>query len=356
VLAADTGVTRSDLAIWRQNLGQTSLERFVVLNKIDALVDPLGTHAELQTQIAQQCQTTAEMLGVNPARIFPLSARDGLAARVAGDARALHDSRLVPLESALVTELLPRRQELLLQSALGVVEHLRASASRRLADCSSKQAEQLFELRGLRGKSGTKLRLMVERVDAEMSDFEQCTSRLSAMRSVQMRMIKQLQDHISSDALRREVLAMQAAMSARAFNLGGKAAFDKLMTRLRTAVGEARIQGEELHDMLQGSFRQLNNDFGFAFSLAPAPYVASTLDELELIEQNYSRYFSLGQAWRMATPGFAEQFRRMLLSKLRVVFENASSDFELWSKSATSQVDVQLRERRRNFARRREAL
>jgi hypothetical protein len=356
VLAADTGVTRSDLAIWRQHLCQTSLERFVVLNKIDALVDPLGTHAELQTQIAHQCETTAEMLGVNPARIFPLSAREGLAARVAGDARALHESRLVPLEAALVTELLPRRQELLLQSALGVVEHLRASASRRLADRRRQQAEQLFELRGLRGKSGTKLRLMVDRVDAEMSDFEQCTSRLAAMRSVQMRMSKQLQDHISSDALRREVLAMQAAMSARAFNLGGKAAFDKLMTRLRTAVGEARMQGEELHDMLQGSFRQLNTDFGFAFSLAPAPYVASTLDELELIEQNYSRYFSLGQAWRMATPGFAEQFRRMLLSKLRVVFENASSDFELWSKSATSQVDVQLRERRRNFARRREAL
>jgi Dynamin family len=356
VLAADTGVTRSDLAIWRQHLGQTSLERFVVLNKIDALVDPLGTHAELQTQIAHQCETTAEMLGVNPARIFPLSAREGLAARVAGDARALHDSRLVPLESALVTELLPRRQELLLQSALGVVEHLRASASRRLADRRRQQAEQLFELRGLRGKSGTKLRLMVDRVDVEMADFEQCTSRLSAMRSVQTRMLKQLQDHIASDALRREVLAMQAAMSARAFNLGGKAAFEKLMTRLRTAVGEARLQGEELHDMLQGSFRQLNTDFGFAFSLAPAPYVASTLDELEVIEQNYSRYFSLGQAWRMATPGFAEQFRRMLLSKLRVVFENASSDFELWSKSATSQVDVQLRERRRNFARRREAL
>jgi hypothetical protein len=243
-----------------------------------------------------------------------------------------------------------------LQSALGVVEHLRASAVRRLADRRRQQAEQLFELRGLRGKSGTKLRLMVDRVDAEMADFEQCTSRLSAMRSVQMRMVKQLQDHIASDALRREVLAMQAAMSARAFNLGGKAAFEKLMTRLRTAVGEARLQGEELHDMLQGSFRQLNADFGFAFSLAPAPYVASTLDELEVIEQNYSRYFSLGQAWRMATPGFAEQFRRMLLSKLRVVFENASSDFELWSKSATSQIDVQLRERRRNFARRREAL
>jgi hypothetical protein len=356
VLAADTGVTRSDLTIWRQHLGQANLERFVVLNKIDTLVDPLASHAQVQAQIVQQCETTAEMLGASAARIFPLSARDALAARVAGDGAALQASRLVPLEAALASQLLPRRQELLLQSALGVVEQLRVSASRRLADRRRQQAEQLFELRGLRGKSGTKLRLMVERVDAEVSEFEQCMSRLAAMRSVQARMLKELQDHISSDSLRREVLAMQATMSARAFNLGGRAAFDKLMQRLRTAIGEARLQGEELHDMLQGSFRQLNTDFGFGFSLAPAPYVAVTLDELELISQNYSRYFSLGQAWRMATPGFAEQFRRMLLSKLRVLFENASSDFELWSKSATSQIEVQLRERRRNFVRRRDAL
>lgn len=356
VLAADTGVTRSDLTIWRQHLGQANLERFVVLNKIDTLVDPLASHAQVQAQIVQQCETTAEMLGANASRIFPLSARNALAARVAGDAAALQGSRLLPLEAALASELLPRRQELLLQSALGVVEQLRLSANRRLVDRRRQQAEQLFELRGLRGKSGTKLRLMVDRVDAEIAEFEQCMSRLAAMRAVQARMLKQLQDPISSDSLRREVMAMQAAMQARAFNLGGRAAFEKLMQRLRTAVGEARLQGEELHDMLQGSFRQLNTDFGFAFSLAPAPYVATTLDELELISQNYSRYFSLGQAWRMATPGFAEQFRRMLLSKLRVLFENASSDFELWSKSATSQVEVQLRERRRNFVRRRDAL
>ena len=51
-----------------------------------------------------------------------------------------------------------------------------------------------------------------------------------------------------------------------------------------------------------------------------------------------------------------EQFRRMLVSKLRVVFENASAEIELWNKSSSAQVDLQLRERRRNFRRRRESL
>jgi len=58
----------------------------------------------------------------------------------------------------------------------------------------------------------------------------------------------------------------------------------------------------------------------------------------------------------LSEPRFIEQFRRMLLSKLRVVFENATGEIELWNKGASSQIDSQLRERRRSFKRRREAL
>ena len=42
ILGADTGVTKSDLAIWREHLDGRALERFVVLNKIDTLADPLS--------------------------------------------------------------------------------------------------------------------------------------------------------------------------------------------------------------------------------------------------------------------------------------------------------------------------
>ena len=68
------------------------------------------------------------------------------------------------------------------------------------------------------------------------------------------------------------------------------------------------------------------------------------------------QYLGLTQALRLSQTKFMEQFRRMLMSKLRVVFENASGELELWNKMASSQVDSQLRERRRGFRRRREAL
>ena len=356
VLGADTGVTRSDLSIWRDHLGQASLERFVVLNKIDTLADPLLSVAEVRAQIDAQRRNTAATLGVPIERVFPLSARDALAARVDLDPKRLAASRLPPLEDALVEQLLPRRQQLLVQSAVGVVEQLRQSAGRRLSERRRGQSEQLLELRGLRGKSSAKTRMMIERVDVEVADFEGCTIKLGALRAVQARILKSVMALLSAEALRREMAAMQSAMSARPFNLGGRSAFDMLMSRVRAALAKAQSQTEEMRQMLEGSFRQLNTDFGFAFALVPLPPLSPFAEEIDRIEHNYGRYLGLGQALRMAMPGFAEQFRRMLVSKLRVVFENAAGEIELWSKAAQGQVEVQLRERRRGYTRRREAL
>jgi len=89
---------------------------------------------------------------------------------------------------------------------------------------------------------------------------------------------------------------------------------------------------------------------------APGPDLDRFAGELDLIEKSYVQYLGLTQALRLSQPKFMEQFRRMLMSKLRVVFENASAEMEMWNKSASAQVDAQLRERRRGFRRRRESL
>jgi hypothetical protein len=356
ILGADTGVTKSDLGVWRDHLGGQALTRFVVLNKIDALIDPLASSAEIDAHIARQCTETAQTLGVPRERVFPLSARQALAARVAGDDRALLKSRLPELEAALSSQLLPQRRLVLEQVVLDGAQQIDAQVARRLGDQRRQLAEQMLELRGLRGKSGAKLRLMLQRVEAETTEFEQCTVRLQAMRVVHSRMLKDALVGLSSDRLREEVGQMQAEMKASLLNLGAKKAFIALCVRLRALLAGAGKRGDEIRDMLGASFAKLNGEFGFSLAMNKPPNMERFHGELTLIENSYVQYLGLTQALRLSNPKFMEQFRRMLVSKLRVVFENASAELELWNKSASSQVDSQLRERRRNFRRRRESL
>jgi hypothetical protein len=112
----------------------------------------------------------------------------------------------------------------------------------------------------------------------------------------------------------------------------------------------------EAVQMLGASFRELNAEYGFAFTLAAAPPLERFADELDLLERSYGRYVAPTQAWRLAGSRFGGQFERMLLSKLRTVFENAAGEVELWSKAVVAQLERQLRERRRVFTARRDAL
>jgi hypothetical protein len=356
ILGADTGVTKSDLAVWRDHLGGQSMTRFVVLNKIDTLADPLLSTQAVREQIETQCKSTAAILDVGPERVFPVSARQALAGRIDGDGEALEASRLPLLEDAMVSQLLPRRRELIEGLVADTAQTVERQASRRLADRRRQISEQMLELRGLRGKSSSKVQVMIARVDIESFEFERCTERLTALRAVHARMLRDLLAGLSGGALRDEVARMQSEASATLFNFGAKKAFIALCARLRDRLVQARARGQEIYDMLHASFDQLNSEFGFALILTRLPSLESCDRELALIERSYAQYLGLSQALRLSEPRFMEQFRRMLLSKLRMAFENASGEIELWNKSVTNPIDSQVRERRRGFKRRREAL
>ncbi len=356
LLAADTGVTRSDLAVWRDHLTGSSLERFVVLNKIDTLSDPLLTAEQVELQIRRQRETTAQTLQMPASRVFPLSARDALAARVAGSAADLRRSRLPELEQALADELMPRQRTMLAAAAGDLVSGVRASALRRLGERRRHHAEQLLELRGLRGKSGGKLRLLQQRLAMESGEFEGCTARLAALRAVQNRMLGSVQQMLSSDRLRTEVSAMHAASGAGPLNLGAGKAFKTLCERLHTTIAGVNAQNDEMHQMLAASVQRLNTEYAFAVVVPAPPSLQRFRVDLQRIEENFSRYLTVTRAWRLSAAGFREQFRRMLLSRLRMVFENAAGEVELWSKAVLAPLDHQLRERRQAFAKRHESL
>ena len=356
VLGADTGVTKSDMDIWRDHLGTHSMTRFVVLNKIDTLRDPLASAAQVNAQIEAQHAATARTLNVPLARVFPVSARQALAARVNCDAGALASSRLPALETALAEQLLPQRRAVLQQALVDAGQQVELQVARKLGDGRLQLMDQILELRGLRGKSGSKVTRMLDRVEAETAEFELCTSRLQALRVVHTRLLKDMMVGISSDRLREEVLQMQVAMNASVLNLGAKKAFAGMCQRLHALLTTAQARGVEIRAMLGGSFERLNAEFGFTLALPDGPSLARFENELRLIERNYVQYLGLTQALRLSQPKFMEQFRRMLVSKLRVVFESASGELEMWNKAASSLVDSQLRERRRGFRRRRESL
>ncbi|MDT7837296.1 dynamin family protein [Aquabacterium sp. OR-4] len=355
VLAADTGVTKADLTVWRDHLGDRAFERFVVLNKIDTLTDPLRSADEVEALLQRQCQSVCQTLDVPRERVFPLSARDALAGRVRSDGELLARSRLPVLEDALLQQLLPQRSRVIGRMVEDGARSLHQGAVRRLAERQRQVGEQLYELKSLSGKSLARLQLMTGRLDAEAAEFERCAPRLAALRMVLSRESHAVLDSLSSEQVRDAVLRMRSDSESSLLRLGAARAFALLGERLRGLIFEADRRLAELESMLATTQGQLNGEFGLTLGMPPRPVAADFIDELKRIEHGYARHVSITQVWRLAQPGFIEQFSRLLLSKLRVIFEGAAHEIEGWLRSVGSQMDEQLREHRKALQQRREA-
>ena len=85
ILGADTGVTKSEIDVWRQFISGTRWKqkgRLAVLNKIDGLWDALKNEVDIEAEITKQIKSSAELLGLETNQIFPISAQKGLLAKV----------------------------------------------------------------------------------------------------------------------------------------------------------------------------------------------------------------------------------------------------------------------------------
>jgi hypothetical protein len=360
ILAADTGVTKSDLAIWREHLiaedGNHTDARLVVLNKIDTMWDSLSTGAQVQAQIERQRATTAGILGLPQQRVIPVSAQTGLVAKVNNDAALLQASQLPVLEQALAHGVMGQRQQILRTAVAGSIGELRTEAARGLGIRRRDLAEQMVELKGLRGKNVSVIKHMRARIEQEQGDFDASGARIYAVRSVHLKLLREVFTLLGTSTLKSEMGELTAALRQPGIKLGVKKAYAETFNRLRSGLSKAQATSAEIQSMLTGTFRQLNAEYGFSLQAPREPDLARYERDLDLVERSHNQYLGVGNALRLAQPEFADRLVRALATRLRVVYESALGEVELWNKSAAAQLDAQLRERRRNFGRRLEAI
>jgi hypothetical protein len=359
ILAADTGVTKSDLAIWREHLITESTDhssRLVVLNKIDTMWDALSTSTQVAANVERQRLSTAEILQLPKDQVIAVSAQKGLVAKVTGDNALLQASQLPLLEQALSEGMMGKRRAILRGAMSSGISDLRTETGRVINIRRRDLAEQMIELRGLRGKNTTVIKHMRSRIEAEQTEFDASGARIHAVRAIHLKLLREVFSALGSATLKAELRQLNDALRQPGIKLGVRKAYNDTFTRLREVLSHAKGINGEIHSMLNTSFKQLNAEFGFSLQMPREPEMVRYERDLDLVERSHTQYLGLSNTLRLAQPEFADRLVRALATRLRVVYETALGEVELWNKTAAAQLDAQLRERRKNFARRIEAI
>lgn len=359
ILGADTGVTLSDLAIWRDHLADPADDtdsRLVVLNKIDTLWDTINSPDQIQAQLARQRDTSAETLGVPSDQVLLVSAQKGLVAKISQDSSALAASGLPQLEHALAEGVMGRRQSILRSAFGAALRGVRLETGRLLNIRRRDIDDQKNELGGLRGKNSAVVAAMRKRVEQEQEEFDVCSQKILAVRGVHLKLLKNVFNRLSAKALKLQLAELTQSLQKKGFKLGVKKQYSETFDQLRSVLEEAQTSAGEIQSMLAGTFKQLNAEYGFSLQAPSEIDLDQFLLDLDRIERSHVQYLGAGNVLRLAQVEFSDRLARALSTRLRAVFESTANHMEIWSNGATAQLDAQLRERQRSFSRRIEAV
>ena len=346
VLSTDTGVTKSDLEMWNEQVAPIEgLEQasHIVLNKIDGLRDGLKSEAELLAALDRQVGATAEALGVAPTRIVPMSARQALVGRVQGDGDAVARSRIYRLEQSLARTLGRGRRDDHARVVRAELKPLLAQMRTLMRSRREFAVEQLEELSALQDKNQKLVETLSRRSAAERTRLAGARPAISALKKVHARFAERLAVMLDPADVRESALRARSAMLESRFSSGIAQAVDGFFAECRERLDDAVAVIDESGASAIEASRRLAAEYG----LVPPEIVPFGPErfghELARLEALSAHELKRGTAFLLRPhTALAQLFFDSVASKAVHVFEIADREARAWIGAFIRPLEAQV--------------
>lgn len=361
VLAADTGVTRSDLDMWEHHVhrhsdGRHTKHLAVALNKIDTLWDDLKDHNTVDVSIENQRRKVAELLGVDNDRVFPVSAQKGLVGKVRDDEALLERSRLLALESFLADEVLPNKLEVLrdhiLKEVGGLLEQTYGLLDNRLQQTS----KELENLRALRGKNADVIQHLMKKSREEQSVYLRNVEGFQSSRRVLQSASKTMLDALSLDNFDAMINKTRKDMSSAWTTHGLRSAMGNFFAAARETMDQVAMQAEQMRTLIRATYRKFHEEHGL-------PAVTPKIFSVDQYNMELHRLLEEAESFRnspvtaMTEQSFLiKKFFISMVSQARSVFFRANQEADAWLKEVMNPLVQQIKDHKRVMEKRLDTL
>ncbi len=353
VLSADTGVTKSDLDMWKnhimafRNKKQSGL--VAVLNKIDILWDEMKKPDEVLASIEEQRKTSASMLGIDANRVYPVSAQKALLAKTKKDDKLLKQSNLLALESLLANEILPTKQQVIWAS---IVEGLNQSINNTYDPIAGQLQDinkQLAQLEALRGKNEDVVQQLLQKAKEQKVAYYESVKNFQASRRRLATQAKVMFNTLGMDAIDVIIDKTRHDMSGSWTTNGMKKGMTLFFESSREAMQIAERHSDEIHKLIEGIYKKFRDEHGLkshvALKFNIQPHIAE-LDQLAIKAEEFRN----SPISTMAEQSFVvKKFFISLVSHVRNTFGNANREADAWLKELINPLVIQIQEKRTNI-------
>ncbi|RMG29792.1 MAG: hypothetical protein D6721_05175 [Gammaproteobacteria bacterium] len=360
LLAADTGVTQSDLEMWNHHVrgaeGAAHGCRIVALNKIDVLWDELKEADEIAAILREQCRRAAEALGISPEGVFPVSAQKALVAKVRGDEALLERSGLPALERYLYQEVVPNRQRMLQAHVLGrlgpLIDGLRLELTGRL----QRARQELEHLRALQGRNAEVLEQLLERSRTEQAAYLRSVESFQASRRLLRQQARELLAALDLQAFDRLIRQTRQAMQEAWTTRGLRQGMQHFFAGARDAMVQAADQAEQTRRLVLATYRKFHEAHGLP-ALEPRAFsVEPHLQALHRLMVEAEAFRNSPITAMLEQHVVVRRFFVTLVAQARALFFQAHQEAEAWLRDVMHPLVHQIKAHRQDMDRRLETL
>ena len=352
VLAADTGVTQSDLTLWHHHLKRFRKREggsgciLVTLNKVDTLWDDLKDDEAIEAMLARQVEETAKTLEIEPRQVFPVSAQKALVGRIRNDPSLHHFSRIASLERHLSEEVLPHRETLLREMILGHVRGLIDTARNTLESRRNTTRHQLGELRMLSGRNSELIHQLIARARREQSLYQRNIEGFQASRRLLRQRARLMRENLSLEGIDRLIRETREAMAGSWTTVGLKRGMQSFFDSVLFTMEQVAAEAEETRQLVNAIYRKFETEHG----------LKATPPEGFPIDRYYRRMQALyeeGEAFRrspvttMTEQNFViKKFFINMVSNARDVLFQANRAMDKWLAEVLNPLVSQIKQHR----------
>lgn len=337
LLSADTGVTSSDLTIWKNFITTVDADhcagRFAVLNKIDVLWDDLQGEDHTRRSVEKVIQYTADHLNLSRAEVIPISAKQGLIAKVKGDKQLLFRSQLPMLEKLISERILSQKEQLFTQTLvndiLGMLQNSEAILGSRLHSLEEQYNESLH-------KSVDK-ELMYSLSDKTQRDYDFYYKKLITLRSSRRLMKSQgdiLSRIVSEERFEEHVQNTRKQLEKSWTTLGMNRAMAELFERFECDVANLMSEANLADKMVKSIYQRYQEDTR-ARHLHPIPFnIKKPLRDLRALKEQSIRFRRNPKTVMTEQTLVIRRFFNTMVSEARHIHSRMLAEAERWPEEA----------------------
>jgi Dynamin family len=346
VIAADTGVTKSDLSMWNLHVCRVTNSNknglAVAMNKIDSMWDELSDESGYEQSIRSQVEASAMTLGISKNFIFPVSAKQALIAKIKADDELLSRSKINALEKYLSEDIINHRQNILMDVVLRNVGFLIKESFTLTEINFENDSKQLQEFKKLNFENQDMITEMTQTAqhqqNAYFSNMELFKATSNQFRKKFTLLIESLSPSRFDKIIKINRIEISSSITTYAMKQGIKRLFDDLQSLLQECVGISN----DMQKFIVRIHTEFNTEYGFK-------EIKPQLFEISIYQAELKEIFNLGEQFRISTNTalteksiVVQKLYNTLIFQARNTLFKARRDAMVWGDNVLSPIKNQI--------------